>query len=247
MKPVKFALRALVAATLVQAGTCGAADDPVSTDRLATRNGIVRVTGPSCHHDLLAVDGQPVFAGPGDFMALWRDYRTGASDAVLFSTDCSGSTCGQRHFYFVLLERGSKPRVVTTPDFFTADGAFDLAPGPAGIAIGLGFENGLRKWAELQGARVSIHRDPSEARLSVDDCQHIHHMVLEGCSRPDAPDGRCDFQPPVGSLADTGFLSGSANAPGFDSAALGATCHAQCTTGVPSSFERFRREVCGIR
>lgn len=243
---MKFALRTLAVATLVHAGLCGATA-PVSSEQIATRNGVVRVTGPSYHRDLLAIDGKRVFAGPDDAMELWRAYPVGASDAVLFSTDCSGSTCGQRHFYFLLMKRGSKPLVVTTPDFFTADGAFDLPSGQAEIAIELGFENGLRKWAELKGVHISIHHDPSDARIGVEDCDRIHRMALDNCSREYAPEGRCDDRPPAGSVADMGLLRGLVNAPGFDSAALSATCHAQCTTGVELSFDAFKREVCGIK
>lgn len=243
---MKFALRTLAVAALVHAGLCGASA-PVSTEHIATRNGVVRVTGPSYHRNFLAIDGKRVFAGPDDVMELWRTYQVGGSDAVLFSSDCSGSTCGQRHFYFLLMKRGRKPLVVTTPDFFTADGAFDLASGQAKIAIELGFENGLRKWAELKGMRVSIHRAPSNARISLEDCDRIHRMALDGCSSEYASEGRCDFGPPSRSVAEMGLLRGLANAPGFDSAALGATCHAQCTTGVQSPFDVFRREVCGIK
>ncbi len=246
MNPIKITLRALAVATLVHASLCVAAEI-LATDRLATPNGLVRVTGPLEHRDFLSVDGKQVFAGLDDAMELWHDYRVSDSDAVLFSTDCSGSSCGQRHFYFVLLKRGRKPLVVTTSDFFTTDGTFDLSPRPDEVTIELGFENGLRKWAELKGLRVSIHRDPSKARLSVEDCDRVHQMTLENCPGKYAPQGECDSQLVPSSLADMGLLRGLANAPGFDSVALGETCRAQCTTGVPSSFDVFKREVCGIR
>lgn len=246
MKAVRLMFHALGVVALLQAGSCVAVE-PLSSDRIATRNGVVRVVGPSYHRDFLAIDGKRIFAGPDDSMALWRAYRVGASDAVLFSTDCSGSTCGQQHFYFVLLKQGSKPIVITTPDFFTADGAFDLPHGQRTVAVELGFENGLRKWAELNGSRVLIHRDPSDVRISIEDCQRMHHMALDDCSKEYAPGTKCDFQPPIGSLADMGELRSLSNAPGFDSTALGAICHAQCATGVRSSFEAFSREVCGIR
>jgi hypothetical protein len=246
MKTMQFLLRALGAMALLQTGLCVAAE-PVSSDRIATRNGVVQVVAPSHHRDVLSIDGKKIFAGPDDAMALWRAYRVGASDAVLFSTDCSGTTCGQLHFYFVLLKRGSKPLVITTPDFHTADGTFNFPPGQSASPIELGFENGLRKWAELRGSRVLIHLDPSEARISAEDCERVHQMALDNCTRQDAPATTCDFEPPMGSLADMGELRSLSNAPGFDSTALRATCHAQCATGVRSSFETFSREVCGIR
>ena len=239
-------LRAFAAAALLLAGSCRATD-LVPSERIATRNGVARVTGPSYHHNLLTIDGKRVFAGPDDAMEIWRAYPAGAADAVLFSTDCSGSACGQRHFYFALIRRGRKPLVVTTPEFFTADGAFDIPPHQASIAIELGFENGLRKWAELKGTRVSIHHDPSNARISLEDCDRVHRMAVDDCSRKDAPEGRCNEHAPVGSVADMGLLRGLVNAPGFDSVALGTVCRAQCATGIQSSLEVFRRDVCGIQ
>jgi len=100
-------------ALLVHAAPSGA-DESASSDRIATPNGVARLTGPSFHRAKLSVDGKLVFEGPGDVLELWRDYDVAGSDAVLFSSDCSGSGCGQRHFYFALLKRGSRPQVACT-------------------------------------------------------------------------------------------------------------------------------------
>jgi len=245
MNPLRFALRALGIALLVHAAPSGA-DELASSDRIATPNGVARLTGPSFHRAKLSVDGKLVFEGPGDVLELWRDYDVAGSDAVLFSSDCSGSGCGQRHFYFALLKRGSRPQVVTTPDFLTTDGHFDLPHGHDGVVVELGFEHGFRKWAQLNGQQVRIHLDPSDARISAEDCERVHRMALEGCSKV-GPADTCEPRDPTGSHADLGMLASLSNAPGFDSTALRATCQAQCATGAGPSLDTFKKVVCALR
>ena len=244
MNSLQLSLQALGLAALLHAGL-SVADEPVAGERIQTRNGVLQVAGLSGHRDYLMVDGKRVFAGPDDFMELWHDYRVGAADAVLFSTDCSGSGCGQRHFYYLLLRRGSRPAVITSPDFFTADGNFNFSLSQSEVTVELGFEKGLRKWAKLDGHNVLVHHDASDARISEDDCARIHRMALDDCSNK--YEGKCGFDLPVGSHSDMGALTNLSNAPGFDKSALGAACHKQCTTGMRPSFEEFSRQVCGFR
>jgi len=230
----------------------GDAPEPVNAERFNTRNGVVRVgeIGPAFQHNALVVDGKRIFVGPSDGILLWHDYRVGTADAVLFDTGCSGSSCGDPdRYYFALLRRGKHPVIISDPDFYSADGRIDPRPATAqgAVVIELGFEKGLRKWAELKGSRVTIHHESSDARISVEACKQVHSMALDDCSKTYVPDRKCDFGLPVGSVADMGNLRSLSNAPGFDSAALGAACHAQCSTGVRSSFDTFSKEVCGIK
>lgn len=137
-------------------GSTYAAD---ASERLETRIGSVSVgeIGPAFMHNALLVDGKRVFIGPSDAILLWRAYQLANTDAVLFSTGCNGSSCGEPdHLYFLILRQGKKPQVISNPDFYSADSEVnpDAIPKHLNLSLDLGFERGLKKWAELNASRV---------------------------------------------------------------------------------------------
>ncbi|RTL33757.1 MAG: hypothetical protein EKK47_00955 [Burkholderiales bacterium] len=244
----------IAASMLLKLGSSYAAE-PIWSENLETHYGSVSVgeIGPAFMHNALLVDGKKVFVGPSDAIVLWRAYRLANADAVLFSTGCMGSSCGEPdHLYFLILGQGKKPQIISNPDFYSADSEVnpDAIPKRRNLSLDLGFENGLKKWAELKASRVVVHRDPSNASMAISDCEWIHAVTVKSCTQAlaNSVGVACASDVPTGSdLTEMSNLTSLAHKPGFNSVSLKAICRTQCETGVQTSLKTFMENVCGIK
>lgn len=230
-----------------------AADDALAAnDTVDTRFGkleIVRSSADAPPDSLLLNDAE-VFRETDFYLSLHRYIRQNARDLILFGSNCGGSGCPQNQFYFLILEKGSPPEVVTRGDFFAYPDELELTTEGERLILDLGFEAGKRKTASLLGRTLDITLETvPKSFIGEDYCQWLHTDALLACvdyheTDPNCVDPQADF---------SGYLTRGISAlgehPGFVAEAFDKHCKTACSTSKPTDYSTFAREVCsaGLR
>ena len=123
-------------------------------DSLQTRFGLVETdhSSPDAFYiDAITVDGKPVFKEEDMIVSLHKKLEMGVRDVVLFGTNCGGTACTFDYLHFLVLQKGTTPKVVDDKNFFSEVGIVKPNVEKNRIVVDLGFDGGKRKTAYYDG------------------------------------------------------------------------------------------------
>jgi hypothetical protein len=226
------------------------AEDIQYLDRVKTRFGILQAAsswegGPK---DKLLFNGQTVFDGKGQFVSIHGYFRRAQTDVAIFGVNCGGSSCSPDELHFVILKPHSNFILASDPGFYSNDATVRPIQTSNVVRVDLGFENGVKKVAELKGEKVQIHHYPQPTLpLTQSVCENLYEYALNECARFASLHEPCGAAPDSGlSVAYMNEMRALIHHPGFVTAKWNESCISRCE-GKEISYEDFKTAVCSIK
>jgi hypothetical protein len=225
-----------------------AEDAVTANDTVQTRFGkleIVQGATTDKPSDTLNLDGKQVFRQDGFFLSLHQYIRQNERDLVLFSSNCGDTSCPRDQLYFLLLDKDSKPEVISKENFFAYPDDIGLQAEGERLILDLGFEAGQHKSAVMEGKELSITLKKAEKTfLGEEDCQWLYNDALGACQEYRDTDTKC-AEPQSSFSADLmRGVSALSDHPGFGSDAFGRYCFSTCDTSARPAYPAFAKDVC---
>jgi hypothetical protein len=194
------------------------------------------------------LDGKTVHTSSDPYLSLCKAFNLQRGVAVLFRSNPGGLNTD--HYYFLLLGKSARPKVVTATDFDSPTSEIEVKPVNGGLLINLGYEKLARKTATLQRGRLTIRSEKPGRIVSLEagDCTGLQELLAK-CVDLGARHLGCDafvgehyeYGLPAG---DTLWITGLKQNPGFGSQSFGEACHRACETSEMPSRLTFRQSVC---
>lgn len=201
--------------------------------------------------DTILFNGRNVFESGASYLGFHAKYEIGDKDVLLFGINCGGSACSPDELNFLVLGAESEPKIVTTKDFYSADGTIKPRKEKDRVVIDLGFEKGKKKIAILESGKVVMQYTAIDATpMKLEDCQWLYENSIRECIqlkelKLDCEENGRNYS--GGCVATMTGITALSNHPGFVSSALGDICVTACKTGKALTFEQFKRKVCSIK
>lgn len=221
---------------------------PLEDDAVTTRFGALEMvrSSPENPPDTLKLQGKQVFQKTHFYLSLHDYVMQNARDVVLFGTNCGDTSCPENDFYFLILEKGKEPQVVTQDTFKANPDDIAMTSDSDKLMVDLGFSAGKHKVATLQAAQLSINLEAAtDTALEDDDCQWLYNDAMQSCI--DARDNDAACADPQSWFAEdlSNALNAIANLPGFVQSAFDKQCKSTCERGDKSAdYVAFAHEVC---
>jgi hypothetical protein len=216
-------------------------------DAAATRFGKLEISPsqPDMPPDALKLDNKQVFQQEGFYLSLHQYIKQNARDLVLFGSNCGGTACPQNQFYFLLLDKGTDPEVVTHPDFTADPEDVKLSVDGERLILDLGFQAGKHKTAVLQGNKLGIELETvAKSFVGEENCRWLYDEALGACKDYQESDASCR-DPQAGF---PGYLTRGVAAvgehPGFVGESFDRRCKIACESAKIVDYPTFAKEVC---
>jgi hypothetical protein len=194
----------------------------------------------------VAVNGTPVYTPEQDpQVKLYRHFNTSQGSAILFGSNAGGSSTPQDQLYFLLLQAGRRPRVITDENFYSATCTSRIHTDRNAVVIDLGFESGHKKIATLRNDKLTIISKAATSKaLNVRDCSLLYQTAAEECVGDNSSCQDYSTGYLGNSVSSMTTITAISQSPGFNSAALTSACVLQCKAGQAMPFKQFSQSVC---
>jgi len=241
----------------------------IVNEAVETRFGNVAVIGReelgACGADTILIHGQEISE---DYWAgLWfynrgnrpnpddlkkeRVFSFADRDVLFFGVqrNCGGSNPGPDRLYFLILRPDGSADVVGGKDFYSADNAI-LKPRLVGdnIVIDLGYEQGKKKTATLQGDEVRIeYQTVGRIPMREEDCKFLYeNIILRDCLNPYKIGCENIGDDSSWSIAVQSTYRLLSQHPGFDAAAFSDMCAKTCQAKQAVPYDEFKERACSL-
>ncbi|WMP16145.1 hypothetical protein [Thiothrix lacustris] len=220
-----------------------ALEDNVVTTRFGKLS--IANSKPDMPPDTLKLDNNVVFQHEGFYLSLHQYIKQNTRDVILFGTNCGGSICPQNQFYFLLIEPGKAPEIVTSQEFVADPDDLKLTVDSERLILDLGFQAGKHKNAVLQGEKLGIELETvPKSFVGEENCRWLYDEALGACK--DSQEANTNCLTPQNSFQGylTRGIAAVSEHPGFERESFDRRCKIACESAKIVDYPTFAKEVC---